>query len=323
MIEKAAHSIRRFFRSPNTQGVAKLILEGLVFVILAWLLYHTLSRQGPALALPTKHMQLLIATLASGALVHAWRRWTGQNTGRPPSTTLLSWCKFFNVPLWLAWLGLGVLGWGAFGQDRLWDLNRPLWILKASPYQEAKVEGEEIISTYLTVVGVIIAVITGYYLVILHRVTDRAETTLEFLRDRYEERLNELENLIGKEEESTDELAAREMHLRNQVLIPMLTELRFLGGPENLKKLTRWLQAETALFNLSKVDTASQFMTAWDDVQAYQGVFREDLRAFRHLFQIGQRNLESLFEKGLASRDDERLTKAADDLYEYARQSNQ
>lgn len=203
--------IRRLFRSPNTRGVAKLMLEALVLLILGTLLYESISRPASVRLLPIKLTQLSIAVLASGALLHAWRRWTGQKRERVPSTIVLSWCTFWNVPLWLAWLGLSVLAWGTFGQGMLWDFHHPLWILYKPSYEKATGGDGDIIGTYLAVVGVIIAVITGYYLVILHRVTERAEATLEFLRTRYEEKLVELEHRVRKEkEESTNELASME-----------------------------------------------------------------------------------------------------------------
>ena len=94
---------------------------------------------------------------------------------------------------------------------------------------EATAGDTEIIGTYLGVVGLIIALITGYYLVILHRVTDRAEATLEFLKTRYDERLKELADLIATEERTSDDLAARETRFRGEVLTPMLAELLLLA----------------------------------------------------------------------------------------------
>lgn len=320
--------IRRLFRSPNTQGVTKLALEALVLLILGWLLYETISCPASVRFLPIKLTQLLIAAVASGALLHAWRRWTGQRRERAPSTILLSWCSFWNVPLSLAWLGLSVLAWGTFGQGMLWDFNRSLWILDRPSHGGATAGDTEIIGTYLGVVGLIIALITGYYLVILHRVTDRAEATLEFLKTRYDERLKELADLIATEERTSDDLAARETRFRGEVLTPMLAELLLLGDQvfqsppgraEYFKRLTRRLQAEAAVFRLCEVDTASQFITAWRDVQAYEDVFKEEPWTFRYLFRKTERNLESLFEKGLALRDDERLREAVEALYEYAR----
>ena len=63
--------IRRLLRSPNTRGLAKLILDALVLLILGWLLYETISCPASVHFLPIKLTQLLIAAVASGALLLA------------------------------------------------------------------------------------------------------------------------------------------------------------------------------------------------------------------------------------------------------------
>ncbi|MGH8566165.1 MAG: hypothetical protein ACREXW_19620 [Gammaproteobacteria bacterium] len=46
------------------------------FALLTYWLYVAFAYQKPAQVLQTKLQLLLVATLASGALLHAWRRWS-------------------------------------------------------------------------------------------------------------------------------------------------------------------------------------------------------------------------------------------------------
>jgi len=176
----------------------KATVETVVFALGTWLLYETLLC--PAQGLQTKLAQLLVATIASGALLHAWRRWTGRKDVHEQSV-FPSRSEFFHVPMWLAWLGLSVLAWAIFGQDMIWDLERQLFILQApSLNHEAVVDqtsgnvergAANIVDGkfWIAVFAFIMAGVTGFYLAMLHRATDKAEKQVERLHS-YEDKLS-------------------------------------------------------------------------------------------------------------------------------------
>jgi hypothetical protein len=319
MCRETIHRIHRFFRSRRAQNAIKIAAEWVAFALLAWWLYVTFIYQKPDSILQAKLKELLIATLASGALLHAWQRWPPRHKERELSGEGVQYFKFFHVPLWLAWLGLSVVAWAIFGQDMIWNLERRLVFLSTPSGVADPLSASVDWRLYVAVLALIISVITGFYLGILHRATDKAEKVVERLQD-YETKLAEL---AKKQYESADEFAAMEMRLRGDILIPILTHLSSLWetkqvtkpsshARENLSKLTRRLQAEMVLYKLSESDTGTQFLIGWEDVRAYEDIFHKDIETFHHLFRMAERRLDTLFQQGKASRDDEKLCICAD-----------
>lgn len=158
---------------------------------------------------------------------------------------------------------------------------------------------------------------------------DRAETTLEVLRTRYEEKLDELEGAINTERESIAGLAARETQLRNDVLIPMLYYMSLLWQTalpqqgNNFSKLIHRLRAESALYELSRAATVEEFRVRRRDLEAYLDVLQQDRGKFHYLFQMALQNLETLFQEGRASREDKELREAEDWLRQYTVQDSE
>ena len=284
----------------------------------------------------SKIFSLFIATVATGAFIHAgWRR---KISNKKDEISIIRRervdfnTEAFPIILWIGWLGLMVVAWVTFGQGLIWDLGRPMVSLDAKTSLPDPKHGESnwVVEPLLAVAGLVIAVVTGYYLVILHQVTGRAESTLEFLKTRYEKKLNQLEEMINSEAKMSNEMAAREITVRTEVLIPILTQLTALY-PENDKiklqnsEKKRMLLTDSSFFKLSKAESGSVFKNLWTDLKAYEDQWKEEntgriKEPYHYFFSMVDRTFDRFLEAGRLHLSDPEVREIADELQTYANQ---
>jgi hypothetical protein len=259
------------------------IVEFVVIFFLAIFLIVTQSFTSCA-----KLCQLSIAAFSSGMLIHSWVRWqTLINLDKKNETGYIE--NIYGY-IWPFWLTLSVLAWAIFGEDLL-DIIRALNTDKSSDQ----------LNNYVTGLTIIIAIVTGFYLTMLHTATQHARESAKEIRE-YATEIAENTKKIQKledEQDDTERMLQRHLKLLNKrFLLPMFDNLQFIIGTNEAKqkeieKRIRLLQAELSLFYVIETENCGQFIQKWNDVAAYQDdVFNE--HDYSHLFQIAGEHLENI-----------------------------
>lgn len=226
------------------------------------------------------------AVALSAALLHAHRRW--QRSHREETK---SWP--YHVPratapaFFVFWSALAALSW--------WTLihiggETILGYLKAFRHGNA--------SDYVTAVGVLVAMVTGFYLVMLNRTLDTAQKQVEKL-----ERIDQFEREVDHRIASWPDMVRTNIKVRTDTLAEILIYLDELWpkGRKNhaavsqrLAEMRRGLQAESALLSLWSAEDCEAFLLRWRDVDPYLGLIEERPQQFVPLTPPARRRLEAL-----------------------------
>lgn len=255
-----------------------------------------------------RYFQLFMALIASGMLIHTFRRWlaegereilepTGSETGK------FQWIRRMRRVTWVAWLGLAGVAWAV--------VSRPLWHHMQDT--QAKVNSTGLTpEIYLAVLGLIVTAVTAFYLVILHRTTDKAEETLEKLGAYHDV----LERLIKDDQHLVEQLNKQGIVLRNKILLPMLTYLAMKNPADSqlLQPHQNILQTEISLFHLGKAEDLIEFRRLLNDVAAYQPVLRNHPDDFTAHFALIERRLDHFTEEYGVGADRQEIQKMRREL---------
>jgi hypothetical protein len=292
-------------------------VEFVVILILGLFLYLTISTFGDQ-SFIWKLFQLSIATFASGMLIHSWVRWQTQiNLDKNKESGIYK--ENIYGYIWPFWLTLSILGWSIFGQDLFWDITETM----SNPGEgNQKTDGKfdsNTLGVYITGLTVVVAIVTGFYLSMLHSATKYARESAKEARDSVNEisenYINEIsenktaiennktaiENIKDKRSDIDRMLVSHLQSLNKKFLLPMFDDLEFLMGAnedkqEKIEKHIRLLQAELSLFYVIETENCGQFIQKWNDVAAYQeDVFNQN--DYSHLFRLARERLEVLCEE--------------------------
>lgn len=246
-----------------------------------------------------KLFQLSIATFASGMLIHSWVRWQTQlNLDKNKEYDIYK--ENIYGYIWPFWLTLSVLGWTIFGQG-FWDTPAT----NPNPGQgnnDDKFDSNTL-GVYITGLTVVVAIVTGFYLSMLHSATKYARESAKEARDsvnEISENKKAIENFKDKRSDIDRMLVSHLQSINKNFLLPTFDELQFLMGTndakqEQIEQHIRLLQAEIALFSVIESESYEQFILRWNDVAAYQeDVFNQN--DYSHLFRLARERLEVLCE---------------------------
>lgn len=172
-------------------------VEVLAFIVAVDWIANTLLISSTA-----RYFQVFMTLVVSGALIHAFRRWLAEREHEilVPSGNNYSeyqWLRRVRRITWIAWLGLAGVAW-AIASQPLWhnmlDTHakaNSMAAMSAAKADARTKDGASVIGNdkpagltseiYLAALGLIVTAVTAFYLVILHRTTDKAEETLEKL----------------------------------------------------------------------------------------------------------------------------------------------
>lgn len=283
-----------------------LIMEAFALIMVMGGIAYGLCNSGAG-----RYFQLFIVLIASGALIHTFRRWladgeremwaqTGNVSGE------FQWLRRVRRVTWIAWLGLAGVAWVS--------VSKPLWrnLLGASIESKSSGLTPEI---YLAVLGVVVTAVTAFYLVILHRTTDKAEETLDKL-GTYHDVLERLKQRAKDDQHLIELLNRQGIALRNEILLPVLAYLAMKnpGDSPLLQPYQKTLQVETALFRVGIAEDLPEFRRLLDEASAFQQVISKYPDNFAaHFAQMGRR-LDHLAEEYGADADRQEIQKMRREL---------
>jgi Ni,Fe-hydrogenase I cytochrome b subunit len=249
-----------------------------------------------------KLCQLSIAAFSSGMLIHSWVRWqTLINLDKKNETGSIE--NIYGY-IWPFWLTLSIVAWTIFGEDLLSDITATLTTDNTSSGNTAKAganESPDQLNNYVTGLTIIIAIVTGFYLTMLHTATQHARESAKEARDSVssiEENHQKIQQLENEQNDTEKLLQCHLKFLNKRFLLPMLDDLESLmetneAKQEKIEKRIRLLQAELSLFNIIESESCEQFIQRWEDVAAYtDDIFNK--YNYSHLFQLAQERLETL-----------------------------
>lgn len=220
-------------------------------------------------------LQVMLLLAATGALLHALRRWLNSR-GNPLIGTF---SERLRGATWIAWLALAGAGWYAFLHPRLAS-----WLASVS----GKDGGSE---PYLAAMGIVIAIVTAFYLLLLHRTADEGRRIIEELK-QFQGELDQSRLAEKQLGDGLDFLKRDGVVLRKSVLQPMFTILHSLLAQAKLptqasQPVLDKLQAQQSALQLLLTKTPTEFVGSWDGLQAYRKDLTEQVsylsaKALRH-----------------------------------------
>jgi hypothetical protein len=180
----------------------------------------------------------------------------------------------------------------AVGQDLLWDFSYPSSVTKNSTPTNDNT------GNIFNGMALIIAIVTGFYLVMLHQALDHARKSGSEIKE-IQENIGIMISDINREKQLLKDQANVEIQLRREILLPLLRMLE-LPPPypvlvqNNLQTKQDILKAEISLFELHKTKGLDEFKNGWNDIDAFMTIFNEHPKLFRFHFERVQRTLEEL-----------------------------
>ncbi|MCP4702791.1 MAG: hypothetical protein GY862_38920 [Gammaproteobacteria bacterium] len=181
----------------------------------------------------------------------------------------------------------------------------------------------------IAVVAIIIAIVTGFYLSILHRAAGVAEQSADRAQDRVDriqDRADEIQNMVRDYEREFSELNKKwqnelnefrntksglwvqgilGMDLREKTIAPLITEIYSLwervegeevpkGKADFLNELWFRIRAEGAMFTVSKTIDYEDFLDYWHEAEVYREVYVREKENFSYLFSLVREKLDDI-----------------------------
>lgn len=257
-----------------------------------WLLFELMALAGmvwlvclqPALNGQPPTYELMLALVTTGALVHTLRRWL--NSRRNPLVGTFS--ERARGVTWIAWLALAGTAWSHSLQ--FWWSALECWLpTQSTTHSEANFD------SYLAAIGIVIAIVTAFYLLLLHRTADEGRRIIDELKGFQEEleQRRQVERHLG---DGLEFLERDGQALRKDVLQPMSAVMVVLMSKakipaDSAKKWLSALQAQQSALRLLLAEDPDQFVSRWDELKVYRENLRNQVsylsdKALRHLGRL-------------------------------------
>ena len=317
---------RKIVKTPDKVGFEFVAIFALVFF-----LFISVWKCGDQ-SITWKLLQLCIATFSSGMLVHSWVRWqiliNSDNNNEQNSDN-----GNFTGIIWPFWLTLSLLAWTIFGQDLLWDITATYSsgdTFHSGGTQKIASEFDSgVLGAYVTGLTVVVAIVTGFYLSMLHSATKYARESAKEARESVDKISENKKKIDELESEQSDTDRMVQFHLKflnERFLLPNLDDLEFLMSisgenedkQKNIEKRISLLRAEVALFNVIESENREQFLQQWNDVAAYkEDVFSQ--HDYNHLFRLARERLETLCQE-CSPKQQEQVAELKESIRSYEKQ---
>ncbi len=293
-----------------------------LFAVLACL-YYIMNGISNVTYFKTKLFQLSIVVLSSGAFIHSWLRWR-HLCGQDKNSFVGCYIPAHPSPIasfiWLFWLTSAILAWAIFGQGLWWDLSVNTGG-QISHAQATAAGSANVLGSYAKWIGLIIAMVTGFYMVLLHKATERAEKAAD-VTSQYKK---ELERISEYQDRSYETLRYHFKFIGEKTLQPLFTYLLVsLEGKkyevlrnEINKRYIKRLKAEIVIFDAADATDCHDFLRRWNDIAAYQrqGVYDQD--DYRYLFRLLRERLETRCYEKLTQEEQEKVKGIKKMLHHY------